>query len=111
MPTQLSESWKTKMPAKLVTPLVTPQAACLKTANVIEQFATDVREGRRTFPKKLSAKYFYDEIGRALFDVITLLPEYGLTGDDERVLRRNAETLALSLTPALIAAVLSSRGG
>ena len=96
------------MPATLVTPLVTPQAACLKTANVIEQFATDVREGLRTFPKKLSAKYFYDEIGSALFDVITLLPEYGLTRADERLLRRNAETLALRLTPDLIVAELGS---
>ena len=111
MPTQLFESWKTKMPATLVTPLVTPQAPCLKTANVIEQFATDVREGLRKFPKKLSAKYFYDEIGSALFDVITLLPEYGLTRADERLLRRNAETLALRLTPDLIVAELGSGSG
>src|SRR5437667_59963 len=52
----------------------------------VEQFALDVREGLSRFPKELPSRYLYDEVGSALFDVITLLPEYGLTRADERLL-------------------------
>src|SRR5258707_4637068 len=107
MRTHLPESWKIKMPATLLT----PRAPSLRTANAVEQFAMDVREGLRKFPKQLSPKYFYDAIGSALFDAITLLPEYGLTRADERLLRRNAEPLALRLTPDLIVAELGSGSG
>ena len=64
----------------------------------VEQFALDVREGLSRFPKELPSRYLYDEVGSALFDVITLLPEYGLTRADERLLRRNADSAMRSLT-------------
>ena len=77
----------------------------------VEQFALDVREGLSRFPKELPSRYLYDEVGSALFDVITLLPEYGLTRADERLLRRNAEAIALRLAPNLVVAELGSGSG
>ncbi len=45
-----------------------------------KQFADDVRSGlSRKGQKELPSKYLYDNVGSALFDAITLLPEYGLT--------------------------------
>src|SRR6516225_5680975 len=77
----------------------------------IEQFALDVRDGLARSPKQLSPKYFYDDVGSALFDVITLLPEYGLTRADERLLRANAESIALRLAPGVMVAELGSGSG
>lgn len=60
----------------------------------VSEFGLDVLEGlsRRT-GKRLSARYFYDDLGSSLFEAITLLPEYGLTRADERVLLSHAGEL------------------
>jgi dimethylhistidine N-methyltransferase len=50
-------------------------------------FADDVRAGLSSAPKTLPSKYFYDELGSALFDAITLLPEYYLTRAETEILR------------------------
>lgn len=50
-------------------------------------FADDVRSGLTSASKHLASKYFYDELGSALFDAITLLPEYYLTRAETAVLR------------------------
>jgi len=42
-------------------------------------FAEDVRAGLGARPYRLSAKYFYDDLGSSLFEAITRLPEYYLT--------------------------------
>ena len=42
-------------------------------------FAEDVRGGLSSRPFRLSPKYFYDDLGSALFEAITRLPEYYLT--------------------------------
>jgi L-histidine N-alpha-methyltransferase len=65
------------------------------TASQLTQFAVDVQNGlERPDQKILSPRYFYDEVGSALFEAITLLPEYGLTRADERLLRGHAGELA-----------------
>jgi L-histidine Nalpha-methyltransferase len=51
------------------------------------RFAEDVREGLTAASKTLSSKYFYDEVGSALFDAITHLPEYYLTSAETEILR------------------------
>jgi L-histidine N-alpha-methyltransferase len=57
-------------------------------------FPSDVREGLgRPGQKQLPCAYFYDAVGSALFEAITLLPEYGLTRADTRVIRRLAPAL------------------
>ena len=45
----------------------------------VRTFAEDVRAGLAAPPYRLSAKYFYDDLGSALFEAITRLPEYYLT--------------------------------
>lgn len=50
-------------------------------------FAEDVRAGLCASRKRLPSKYFYDALGSALFDAITLLPEYYLTRAETEILR------------------------
>jgi L-histidine N-alpha-methyltransferase len=50
-------------------------------------FAQDVREGLKRPERSLPSKYFYDEIGSALFDAICALPEYYLTRAETEILR------------------------
>jgi uncharacterized SAM-dependent methyltransferase len=57
------------------------------------EFACDVRIGLSKPQKELHSKYLYDDLGSALFDAITLLPEYGLTRADERLLTRYAAAI------------------
>jgi len=45
---------------------------------------------RKVDQRELPSMYLYDELGTALFEAITLLPEYGLTRAEERLLRRHA---------------------
>jgi L-histidine Nalpha-methyltransferase len=67
----------------------------------IANFAEDVRSGlTRPGQKELSANYLYDELGSALFNAITLLPEYGLFRADERLLQKHAEEIVRPLFPA-----------
>jgi dimethylhistidine N-methyltransferase len=67
----------------------------LRRADPVEQLAADVRAGLgEPGQKTLPSKYLYDPIGSALFDAIALLPEYGLTAADERLLRGHAGEVA-----------------
>jgi L-histidine N-alpha-methyltransferase len=50
-------------------------------------FAGDVLAGLSASPKYLQSKYFYDDVGSALFDAITALPEYYLTRAETEILR------------------------
>lgn len=52
-------------------------------------FAQDVSRGLRAVPKRLSSKYLYDQVGSALFDAITHLPEYYLTNAETEILRES----------------------
>ena len=64
------------------------------TTNAAYEFATEVHAGlTRPGQKELPSKYLYDDVGSALFEVISYLPEYGLTRADERLLRRNADDI------------------
>ncbi len=61
----------------------------------VRSFAEDVLEGLgKSGRKELSSKYLYDELGSALFEAITRLPEYGLTRAEERILRGHATAIA-----------------
>ncbi|MDQ2662870.1 MAG: L-histidine N(alpha)-methyltransferase [Candidatus Eremiobacteraeota bacterium] len=50
-------------------------------------FADDVRAGLCASKKHLPSKYFYDELGSAIFESITVLPEYYLTRAETEILR------------------------
>ncbi len=60
-------------------------------------FADDVASGLLARPKRLSSRYFYDEIGSALFDSITCLPEYYLTSAETEILRECGWEIVRSL--------------
>ena len=81
------------------------------TAQPDVEFAADVREGLAKPQKELLSKYLYDDVGSALFEVISVLPEYGLTRADERVLRRNAYDIVERLPLPLMVAELGSGSG
>src|SRR5579864_6956249 len=61
---------------------------------LLREFASDVRVGLGKPQKELHSKYLYDELGSALFEAITHLPEYGVTRADERLLRTHARDIA-----------------
>jgi len=76
------------------------------------EFAQDVRAGlTRRGQKTLPCSYLYDDVGSALFEAITYLPEYGLTRADARVIQMHAGDLIESLPPNLITAELGSGSG
>ncbi|HYA16492.1 MAG TPA: L-histidine N(alpha)-methyltransferase, partial [Bryobacteraceae bacterium] len=75
------------------------------------EFVRDVAEGLTRKRKSLPASWLYDEIGSALFEVITLLPEYGLTRADNWLLVRAASEIARAAKePALIVELGSGSG-
>ncbi|MGB9235481.1 MAG: L-histidine N(alpha)-methyltransferase [Terriglobales bacterium] len=82
------------------------------TADVTYEFASDVRAGlTQPGQKELPSKYLYDDVGSALFEVISHLPEYGLTRADERLLRRHADEIVDRLTGPVAVAELGSGSG
>src|SRR5208282_2388536 len=60
---------------------------------------------------ELPSKYLYDDVGSALFEVISRLPEYGLTRADERLLQRHAGEIVDRLEAPVAVAELGSGSG
>jgi L-histidine N-alpha-methyltransferase len=86
-------------------------AQALDTQATLE-FASDVRHYLSKTPQReLHSKYLYDDVGTALFEVITLLPEYGLTRADERILKANADRIVGRLPSPTVVAELGSGSG
>jgi len=82
------------------------------TPNTTYEFAADVRAGlTKPVQKELLSKYLYDDVGSALFEVISHLPEYGLTRADERLLRRHAHDIVDRLATPVSVAELGSGSG
>ncbi len=76
------------------------------------EFARDVRAGlTRGGQKTLPCRYLYDDVGSALFEAITFLPEYGLTRADARIIQRHAGALINQLSGNLLVAELGSGTG
>jgi L-histidine Nalpha-methyltransferase len=82
------------------------------TPNTTYEFAAEVRAGlTQPGQKELPSKYLYDDVGSALFEVISHLPEYGLTRADERLLRRHARDIVERLATPVSVAELGSGSG
>ena len=82
------------------------------TSNAASAFAGDVRAGlTNPIQKELPSKYLYDDVGSALFEVISHLPQYGLTRADERLLRRHATEIVERLPGSIAVAELGSGSG
>lgn len=74
-------------------------------------FAQDVVEGFAKPQKELYSKYLYDQIGSELFEVITLLPEYGLSRANQRLLQAYAgEVVDRAPGPVMVVELGSGSG-
>jgi L-histidine N-alpha-methyltransferase len=81
-------------------------------ARSVTSFGAEVRAGLlKAGQKELPSKYLYDEVGSALFEVISVLPEYGLTRADERLLQQHAERIVGRLPLPVLVAELGSGTG
>jgi L-histidine N-alpha-methyltransferase len=79
---------------------------------VLSEFASDVVIGlSQPGQKELPSKYLYDEVGSALFDVICVLPEYGLSRAGMRTLSHHAGDIVDLLPSPVIVAELGSGSG
>ncbi len=78
----------------------------------VSEFATDVRAAlTKSGQRELPSKYLYDELGSALFEAICVLPEYGLTRADARLLQNHACEIVQRLPTPLQVAELGSGTG
>jgi L-histidine N-alpha-methyltransferase len=64
-------------------------------------FGEDVRAGLGGSPKRLPPKYFYDDLGSALFEAICKLPEYYLTRAESEIFERHAAEIVGSIAGPL----------
>jgi len=63
-------------------------------------FRDDVRTGLLAWPKRLPPRCFYDDLGSALFEAITHLPEYYLTRAEQSILdQSSAEIIGVMNEP------------
>jgi L-histidine Nalpha-methyltransferase len=77
-----------------------------------DEFARLVTEGlTKAGQKELPSKYLYDQVGSALFEQICLLPEYGLTRAEERILSRHSRSIVDKLPTSIAVAELGSGTG
>ena len=81
-------------------------------ARHVSEFAADVRASlTKSGQRELPSKYLYDEVGSALFEAICVLPEYGLTRADTRLLQKHAREIVEQLRSPVHVAELGSGSG
>src|SRR6202453_2245853 len=79
---------------------------------VTAEFSSDVVVGlSQPGQKELPSKYLYDEVGSALFDVICLLPEYGLSRAGMRLLEHHSQDVLSRIPGPVVVAELGSGTG
>ena len=78
----------------------------------LSDFCSDVVIGlSHPGQKELPSKYLYDEVGSALFDVICLLPEYGLSRAGTRTLQQYGREILERIPGPVVVAELGSGSG
>ena len=78
----------------------------------VSEFAAEVRNGlTKKGQRELPSKYLYDEVGSALFEAICVLPEYGLTRADTRLLQKHSREIIARLSLPIRVAELGSGTG
>jgi L-histidine Nalpha-methyltransferase len=76
------------------------------------EMAENVRAGfTNPIQKEMQCKYFYDDVGSALFETICVLPEYGLARAGERLVRKHAAELVQLLPLPIMLTELGSGSG
>lgn len=76
-----------------------PRFVLLRADSAESDFAADVRRGLTAARKWLPPKWFYDDVGSALFDTICFLPEYYVMRAEAEVLVAHAEEIAGAFGP------------
>ena len=80
--------------------------------DTLHEFAVAVSDSLgKAGQRELPSMYLYDELGTALFEAITLLPEYGLTRAELRLLSRYAGAIVEHLPPPVSVIELGSGSG
>jgi dimethylhistidine N-methyltransferase len=79
--------------------------------NLRDAFAADVAEYLQRQPRQLPSKYFYDELGSALFEAICRLPWYRITRAETALLTRHAVEIVRPLAHPLSVAELGCGSG
>ncbi len=80
--------------------------------SALSEFVREVCEGLgRAGQKELPCQYFYDDVGMALYETITVLDEYGPTRADARLLRKHAGDIIRRVASPLVIAELGSGTG
>ena len=74
-------------------------------------FAADVRAGLTAVRKAIPPRYFYDDLGSALFDAICNLPEYYLTRAESEILNGYRREIAAAIGPVRQIIELGSGSG
>ncbi len=88
------------------------QTAAAAHTTFLAELAADVRAGLSgPGQKRLSSRYLYDDLGSALFDAISNLPEYGLTRADERILQTHSGEIIAAMRPPTTVVELGSGSG
>jgi L-histidine N-alpha-methyltransferase len=72
--------------------------------DAVEQFAADVRYYLSLTPRQLPSRYFYDDVGSALFETICRLPWYPITRAEMRLLATHGSEILRQL-PSLTTVV------
>lgn len=81
------------------------------TAPALSTFALDVRDGLSRRQKQLPPKYFYDDLGSALFDAICQLPWYRITRAEMALLAAHAPAITRDLDDDGLLVELGSGSG
>jgi len=76
-----------------------------------DPFATEVCEYLQRTPRQLPSKYFYDELGSAIFEAICRLPWYRITRAESALLARHARQILAPLARPVTIAELGCGSG
>lgn len=74
-------------------------------------FAADIRAGLTAVQKSIPPRYFYDELGSALFEAICHLPEYYLTRAEWEILEGSRQAIIEAAGPVTHVVELGSGSG
>jgi L-histidine Nalpha-methyltransferase len=77
----------------------------------VAQFAADVQYYLVQQPRQLPSRYFYDELGSALFEAICRLPWYGITRAESRLISAHGRDVFRRLGPLSTIVELGSGSG
>jgi len=77
----------------------TPPSVASADQSAVAQFASDVEYYLSLVPRQLPSRYFYDELGSALFEAICLLPWYRVTRAGLRLINAHGRDIFRRLDP------------